>query len=647
MLKGIREQADSKQTLAFKFGLLARFLLSCLLDADRLNTADFEFPQNEILRNYGKYLSWQVLVERLEQKYCEFTCAASQPLTDKESKVNQLRAQVAQACLKASIKPKGIYQLTVPTGGGKTLASLRFALHHAQKYSLDRVFYIVPYITIIDQNADNVRKILEQEHERGKVVLEHHSNFVPREDTYRRHNLLAENWDAPVIFTTQVQFLEALFGSGTRDARRMHQLANAVIILDEVQTIPIKTTDMFITALRFLAHDCGSTVVLCTATQPPFDDRNNPYRKLTITPEQHIVQNEQELFEKLKRVEVHDQRKTGGWSVVELADLADHALQEKGSLLIVVNTRAAARSLYQKIKARNLAKTYHLSTNMCPENRVDVLEEIKSKLKANAPVICVSTQLIEAGVDIDFGAVIRYLAGLDSITQSAGRCNRHGVRDGLGSVWVVNPQEENLDSLKDIKSRREHAQRVLDDYKDNPKTFGNDRIGLASIKSYYEFYYEAHKNDLNYPLDKNSSIGREDDLFNLLSINKLSESAYQADHQGNSPDMLLQQSFRSASKEFRVIDSLTRGVLVPYKDGEKVITELCGAFGLEKRGKLLKQAQRYSVNLFDHQFARLIERGAIWEVQKGAEIYYLDKQYYSNEFGWSDEPVKNTDLSII
>lgn len=306
------KDAENDVTLPFKHGLLARFLLSCVLEADRLNTADFEHPHNETIRNYGKYVPWDVLIERLEAKYAEYAQKTAQMEPGRALEVNQLRAQVAQACLEAAGKPKGIYQLTVPTGGGKTEASMRFALHHAKVHQMDRVFYIVPYITIIDQNADKIRGILERADERGKVVLEHHSNFVPEDDTRYRHNLLAENWDAPIVFTTQVQFLEALFGSGTRDARRMHQLANSVIIFDEVQNVPLKITHMFNAALRFLTHDCGATVVLCTATQPPLNRLPNEYRRLTIAPEYQIIQNPQELFEKLKRVEVHDERKPGG-----------------------------------------------------------------------------------------------------------------------------------------------------------------------------------------------------------------------------------------------------------------------------------------------------------------------------------------------
>ncbi|HXQ36172.1 MAG TPA: CRISPR-associated endonuclease Cas3'', partial [Anaerolineales bacterium] len=257
-LQSLKEEAnESRNNLDFKAGLLIRFLLSCLLDADRLDTADFESPGNARFRNYGQYHPWEVLIERLEKQFQEFAEKTSQMEPGKALEVNQLRAQVAEACFDFSAKPKGIYQLTVPTGGGKTLASLRFALNHAKEHAMERVFYIIPYTSIIDQNADDIRKILEDKDEKGqyldKVVLEHHSNLTPEEESYRQ-NLLAQNWDAPVVLTTQVQFLEALFGAGTRGTRRMHQLANSVIIFDEVQTIPINMVHLFNLALRFLVH---------------------------------------------------------------------------------------------------------------------------------------------------------------------------------------------------------------------------------------------------------------------------------------------------------------------------------------------------------------------------------------------------------
>jgi len=653
-LQSLKEEAnESQNTLAFKAGLLVRFLLSCLLDADRLDTADFESPGNAYVRNYGEYHPWEVLIERLEKQFQEFAEKTSQMEPGKALEVNQLRAQVSQACFDFATKPKGIYQLTVPTGGGKTLASLRFALNHAAHHSktdnkIDRIFYVIPYTSIIDQNAEEIRKILEDKDEKGqyldRVVLEHHSNLTPEEESHRQ-NLLAQNWDAPVVLTTQVQFLEALFGAGTRGARRMHQLANSVIIFDEVQTIPINMIEMFNLALRFLVHTCGATVVLCTATQPPLDKLpDNPYRELTIKPEQKIIQNEEELFERLKRVEVFDKRKVGGWSTEEVAELAEGQLHEKGSVLVVVNTKKSARALYQAIADRKIPciHLYHLSTNMCPAHRLKMLNKIKGKLKSKIakPVICVSTQLIEAGVDIDFGAVIRYLAGLDSIAQSAGRCNRHGRREGLGNVWIVNPNEENIEKLKDIVIGREKTQTVLDDFKGNPNL-----IGLEAMAAYFKHYYYVRKDEMRYKVGV-KEIGRDDDLFNLLSLNTLSVGAYQRTHK-TAPEIVFPQSFQSAAKAFRVIDSPTRGVVVPYQEGDEIIKDLCRAPELEKEYKLLKKAQRYSVNLFQRDFDNLYKAGAIYEVQKGAGVFYLDKQYYSKDFGWSEEPVNPMEVQIV
>jgi CRISPR-associated endonuclease/helicase Cas3 len=428
----------------------------------------------------------------------------------------------------------------------------------------------------------------------------------------------------------------------------MHQLANAVIVFDEVQTVPIKLTHLFTTALRFLVHVCGATTVLCTATQPPLEDTGNQHRGLTIPPENHIVQNEQKLFEGLRRVEVMDQRKPGGWTWSEIADLAERALREKGSVLAVMNTRASAQALYREVKARISAYVYHLSTNMCPAHRLNVLRRVRARLKYKRPVICVSTQLIEAGVDIDFGAVIRALAGLDSVGQSAGRCNRHGLRDEPGSVWVINPQEEDLGRLPDIKVGREKAQTVLDEFKEDPARFGGDPIGLQAMADFYRYYFTVRERELDYLVGNDSPVGRDDDLYNLLSTNTLALDEHGRTNLGEAPpDMLLRQSFKAAANSFRVIDTATQGVVVHYQGGQNIIADLCSAPDLEIQYKLLRRAQRYSVNLFKHQFDELSKIGAIQEVQPGVGLYYLDEQYYSQEFGWSDEPVKGLTVQIV
>ncbi|MDD5371345.1 MAG: CRISPR-associated helicase Cas3' [Anaerolineaceae bacterium] len=644
-LKSLNEgkDRDHQDTFAFKCGLLIRYLYSCLIDADRLDTADFETPGNAQLRNYGEYHPWRTLILRLDEKLKEFKHKG-----EEIGFVDDIRNQVSQSCFDFYTKPKGVYQLKVPTGGGKTLASLRFALNHAAYYQMDRIFYVIPYTSIIDQNADQVRKILEDRDGRGhilnRVVLEHHSNLTPEEET-RRQSLLSENWDAPVIFTTQVQFLESLFGSGTRSARRMHQLANSVIIFDEVQTIPVRCVHMFNLAIRFLVHGCGSTVVLCTATQPLLDKVEPAQRALMINSDQKMISDEENLFEKLKRVDVFDRRKIGGWNDEEVAGLAEQELLDKGSALIIVNTKASARSLFLAMINRNNTDVYHLSTNMCPAHRLKVLDTIKKRLENKERVTCISTQLIEAGVDIDFGSVIRYLAGLDSIAQAAGRCNRNGIRD-IGNVWIVNPHKENTEKLKDIHIGIEVAERVLDEFKANPQTFNNDLLGPDAIEKYYKYYFYDRRCEMNYPVGKSSPVGRDDDLFNLLSLNRISVMEHQR-ITNNAPAIPFKQAFQTASKAFYAIDSPTRGIVVPYsKQGKDIISELCGAFDIKKQYKLIKKAQRYSVNLFPHEFKQMVDKRAIREAQEGSGILYLDSQYYSDQFGWCSEIVNDMELLI-
>jgi CRISPR-associated endonuclease/helicase Cas3 len=298
-------------------------------------------------------------------------------------------------------------------------------------------------------------------------------------------------------------------------------------------------------------------------------------------------------------------------------------------------------ALYQEIKGRQLrAEVYHLSTNMCPAHRMDVLEnKIKPKLEAKEHVICVSTQLIEAGVDIDFGAVIRSLAGLDSIAQSAGRCNRNGERDDGGDVWVVNFKNENLAQLPDIEFGQTQAETILNFYKKNPENYDNDALGLKTIEKYYHNYFQDRGNELDYPVDLRDGLEHVDNLFNLLSRNI---HAYK----GQVDDRGLKQSFMTASKIFCVIDSSTIGVIVPYGEGREIITNLCGDIDIRQKTDLLKRAQRYSVQLFrgrGGKFDSLKEKGAIHQI-KDDEIFYLVSHYYSQEIGWSEEQIGTQEL---
>ncbi len=650
----IDKNNDSKETFNFKRGLLIRFLFSCLVDADRLDSAAFEKPVGTMFRNYGDYTSWDILIERLNQKIIEFDAKVNR------NKVDRIRKEISDDCYSFADHTNGIYQLTVPTGGGKTLSSLRFALCHARRNKMDRVVYIVPFTTIIDQNAEEARKILEDRDSKGKylnrVVLEHHSNLTPEEENWTQ-KLLSEDWDAPVVFTTSVQFLECLFGFGTRSARRMHQLANSVIIFDEIQTIPIRCVHLFNIALRFLVQNCGSTAVLCTATQPLLDlSKIKPEyktRSLSIMPEQQMMKDVNKLFKNLNRVEVFYKRIAGGWTDIDVKDLVLEELQETGSVLIVVNTKKSAKTLYKTILNENRGKTFHLSTDMCPRHRMIVLKYIKRRLKKE-PIICISTQLIEAGVDIDFGSVIRYLAGLDSIAQAAGRCNRENrLCDSEGNlkpgrVFIINPIDENLDKLENISIGKEITERVLNAYKNTPNSFDNNILGPKAMELYYQYYFYERQNKMNYPVGKNSEAGREDNLFNLLSVNSLSVKNYWKNNNDTSPNIPLKQAFMTSAKEFRAFDLPTRSLIVPFgRMGKKIINELCASPDMEKEFKLRKKAQRYSINLFPYIFDKLIKKGAIHEVQKGAGIYILDKQYYSNQFGLSEEPVNEMEFLNI
>ncbi len=641
-LRALQEKGDSSDILQLKFGLLTRFLFSCLIDADRLNTANFEFPQIVELRNLGHYEEWSVLSEKLNSYIEGFEPKAGAART----KVDSIRKMISDQCFSASQKPQGLFQLTVPTGGGKTLASLRFAINHADKHKLEHVFYFIPFTSIADQNAEVAKRVFEKktlsESYEGKIVLEHHSNLTPDEESTRQR-LLSENWDAPIVFTTMVQFLETLFGHGTRSARRFHQLANSVLIFDEIQTLPIRCVHLFNVAIRFLIQGCGATVVLCTATQPLLDKITPIQRALSIKPEQQMVPDVRALFKDLKRVEVFDNRKIGGWTDLEVKELVADELKKTGSVLIVVNTKKSAASLYSVLQEISLGKVFHLSTSMCPAHRMKVLESIKQHLLQGIPVICVSTQLIEAGVDVDFGSVIRYLAGLDSIAQAAGRCNRNGLRPEGGRVYIVNPAIENLNKLRDIKCGQEVTERILEEYKTNPERFDYDIIGPKAMEHYYQYYFYRRADEMSYNLTEKSIVGRCDDIFSLLSSNSKSIAEYRRTHNNVNPTIPLQQSFMSAAKSFQPIEALTRGVVVPYgTEGKEIIADLCGAGSLEKLYPLLKKAQRPSI--YSSTNLMFGEAGIVHEVQEGMEIYYLDQQYYSRDFGVSDQRVNDMDL---
>jgi len=619
----------TKTTHSFQQGLFARFVFSCLLDADRTDTADFEKPDIAVMRLNGQYPSWDNFLYLLEKRLALFVTG---------NIVDEIRNDVSTKCNNRGTDKQGIFSLTVPTGGGKTLASLRFALQHARKHKLDRIFYIIPYTSIIDQNVREVQNIFHPLSDKYgiELVLEHHSNLTPENNTEQEttiQKLLSENWDAPIVFTTSVQFLESLFSGGTRSARRMHQLANSVIIFDEIQTIPVKTVHLFNNALNFLTDVCKSTVLLCTATQPLLHKVDRNKGSIALLPDNEVIPNVSTLFERLKRVEVIDRTRAEGWSSNDIANLVKKELEEIRTVLVVVNTKKSAKELYLLCQDSGAA-VFHLSTDMCSAHRIEVLDMIRHKIEpenTTEKIVCISTQLIEAGVDIDFDAVIRYLAGLDSIAQAAGRCNRNGRKD-IGKVSIVNHSTENIDQLKEIKIAQTTTTRVLQEYKDCPKSFGNSLLSPQTIERYFEYYFFNRMDLMSYPVSSNNNV-QEDSLLEMLSRNERAKNIFR------NTAMPLPQSFASAGRLFKAIDSHTQGIIVPYKGGKEIIVELCASQDISKEFDLIKKAQRFSVNCYTQTLDLLAREGAIYNIQDSG-IFYLDDKYYSQLVGLSLVPLE-------
>ena len=625
----LSEQTTNNKIKEFYLSCLTRFLFSCLIDADRINSSDFERKDQKDVRRLTEKPDWQSAIDQLEAKLAGF---------ENRYPIDEIRHRISDDCLKRAVDSQGIYTLTVPTGGGKTLTSLRYALHHAQKHNLDRIIYIIPYTSIIDQNAQAVREILGED-----WVLEHHSNLEPEKQSWQ-DKLLSENWDKPIVFTTMVQFLDAWFGGGTRGARHIHPMINSVLIFDEIQTLPVKCVHLFCNVLNWLTTFGKSTAILCTATQPLLGEsglRNFPEDKmesiascgLLRLPENAEImgkhQDLDKLFADLSRVEIRFNEKSGGWNVDEAGAFLLEQFQTTPSCLFIVNTKKWAQELYQYCQRQNMPSEslFHLSTNQCAAHRKAIFDTIKARLKNKEPVICISTQLIEAGVDISMACVIRALSGLDSIAQAAGRCNRHGEKKGKGQVWVLNLQEQDFTRiLPDIQAGKTHAERVFRDFA------GQDILQPEAMKRYFEYYFYQRSDEMLYSV-KNSATGS---LLDWLSDNKNNPGGnININNRRTGKIQLLMQSFKSAGRAFQAIDAPTRAVIVPYGEGTELIAKLCGEWDPKEMHRTLQKAQRYSVNVFPNVWDKLQKENALHETIEGSGIYYLNERYYNDEFGLS------------
>lgn len=631
------ENIPSEQTIM----LLTKFIFSMLIDADRTNTRCFEeagekhTEKHEMLEvtslepiPFNVEALFQTYYDRLMDKLEDY---ASQE--DANTPINRLRAEMSQQCEDFAERPSGINTLSIPTGGGKTLASFRYGLKHAIKYKKRAIIYVVPYTTIIEQNADELRKIVQDD----RYILEHHSNIViPEQDDnndenegimnlHQQFQLARDNWDYPIIFTTMVQFLNAFYEDGTRNIRRLHHLSDAVIIFDEVQKVPIPCISLFNQAVNFLNEYGNSSILLCTATQPELDFVKH---KLNIQPQGEIVSDLHLVTEQFKRVNVIDYTEDG-MTTESLTEFVLQRSSEHNSILIILNTKGVVRALYDRLKQEGSEfSLYHLSTSMCATHRFDILDKIKDDLKNKRPVICISTQLIEAGVDISFECVIRSLAGLDSIAQAAGRCNRHGENE-LQPVYVIHHLEEKIDSLAEIQKGQYIAGKIFTDLRRNPNEYDGNVLSFLAMRKYFQEFYTEFNTKLDYPIAKLQKT-----MTQLLTGTKVDRDSYYKDFMSNNKQiglpLCLVNSYKTAAEYFQVIEQKTTAVLVPYGEGEDIIADLNGQHNIKSLSTLLKKAQRYMVNIYPNEKEKLSTSGSLVSYLDGKVLAMKESSYDEN-----------------
>lgn len=605
------EKSRRAEIFAFYLGMLERLMQSVLIDADRTDTADF-MSNGKTEKDFDTFVLWESMHNLMEEKLKTFE--------HKTDDISLRRRSISNRCAEFANHSVGVCRLIVPTGGGKTLSSLRFAIEYCRNYDMDKIIYVAPFMSVLEQNSDEIRSIAGD-----KNFLEHHSNVIQEMDNNEEINeyeLHTEKWDSPVIATTMVQFLNSLFLDETSSVRRMHRLSNAVIIIDEVQSIPLKCVNLFNLAVNFLAKICGSTVVLCSATQPVFE--KGKY-SLMLDEQRSMTGDYSKDFEVFKRTELIPNLSKEGYTYENAADFCYEKFLENGNLLVVVNTKASAASLYELIKIRNeensdfeKAEIVHLSTNMCPQHRREIITHIRKRLKEEKKIICVTTQLIEAGVDISFGCVVRSLAGMDNAAQAAGRCNRNGEANRICPVYIINLREEKLGNMNELKSAQAISRLIID----NDEV--TDLLATDAMAAYFEKLYESHKDMLSYNI-RDSDMS--DTLLNLLSLNKKRRALKM-----KGENKYCSQAFKTAGHLFSVIDEVTDNIIVPYNDEAKeIILRLNSEITSKEAIDLMRIAQKYAVGVHKNMKNELCKLGAITQLSCGA--LSLNSEFYDNSIG--------------
>jgi CRISPR-associated endonuclease/helicase Cas3 len=563
----------------FSISFLTRMVYSALVDADFQETE--EFVQGKKPR--GEHESIEALRDKLNDHLRQF----DNPETD----INRKRTETLRACVDKATEQPGFFKLTVPTGGGKTLASMAFALNHAAAHGLKRIIYVIPFTTIIEQNAGVFKEIVGEEN-----VLEHHSNFdweqkrreaiETAEDqtksVYAKLKLAAENWDIPIVVTTNVQFFESLFANKSSRCRKLHNIAGSVIILDEAQMLPREYMRPAMAAVWELVTNYGASAVFCTATQPELEQ----FLPEAVQPIE-LAPNPQALFDFFKRVEVKN-----------LGTLTDDDLLARlnahDQALCIVNTRRHASGLFGGLRGEG---NYHLSTLMCPAHRKAKLTEIRARLEAGQPCRVVSTTVMEAGIDVDFPVGYRALTGLDSINQAAGRVNRE-MKRGVSEMFVFEPKSEFIKRTPTyVKQAIEVSRMVLRDHAEKP-------ISISAIAAYFGRLYDLQ--------DPNISF----DYKRILSCLDDNNARFK---------------FETAARMFQIIEDVTETVIISYnEEAKKLIEELKFT---QYPSSTLRKLQPYTVSIYQGEFETLSNKGAIETIADAYAVLSDVKNYYDPQTG--------------
>lgn len=598
--------SKKKSAYAFYLGMLERILQSCLIDADRTNTEDFMSDSSTENRFDTQHI-WLDMERKIQQKCDKFSM-----LTDPVSKQ---RCDISERCGSFAHHKVGACRLIVPTGGGKTLSSLRFAIEHCKEYRKKRIIYIAPFMSILEQNSDELRAIAGED-----CFTEHHSNLLAELDgpeELEEYELRTEKWDNPVLATTMVQFLNTLFSVKSSCVRRMHRLCDAVIIIDEIQSLPLKCVYMFNLAVNFLTHICGASVVLCSATQPVTDKLKYP---MLLDEEDSMTGSTTNDFKVFHRTELISEISPYGMTYEEVAEFSYEKFKNQGNVLLIVNTKASAKTIFLMLREKCPESIIiHLSTNLCPQHRREKICEMKEHLKRGDPLICVTTQLIEAGVDISFRCVVRSLAGLDSVAQAAGRCNRNGESKTPCPVYLIKLKDESVGRLEGLQTAQKITQQIVQSGQ------YTDYLAVETQADYFRELYRQNEKKLYYPV---RFEGLDTDLLGLLSLN---EDHFMMSGLGNDRQFSV-QAFKTAGDLFEVIDSKTQDVIVPFDDEARaVIEELDTNVSLLRCKELLRKAQRYTVSIYDSQGKALKNCGALRLLKAG--VFALEDMFYDSEYG--------------